>query len=81
MDSGHTLLEILECVAILLLVLGRIFIARELRDHMQILERIPQILDEFTARENDKVEELLVSQSVMMRRLKDIERRLSHGSN
>jgi hypothetical protein len=68
-------------VAILLNTVAISFIMLRQWGELTLVKAFPAMVEQLATRENDKDAELLVSQAVVLRRLKAIERRLEDGTH
>jgi hypothetical protein len=81
MTSGHIALEIIECLAILIVMIVLVYQTSRLREHVEATKGIPGMVERLALRESDENEEVLVTQAVILRRLTAIERRMAHGTH
>jgi hypothetical protein len=81
MTLGHLTLEIIECLAIVIAMIGLTYQVARLREHVEGTRDIPGLLERHVLRESDENEEVLVTQAVILRRLAAIERRMAHGTH
>lgn len=80
MSWQHALLEAGEVAGIIALAVAILSILGRLRFQGKLLGRIPELVAQLGMRENARVDELLVGQVVILKRLEEIERRLPNGS-
>jgi len=81
MTSGHIILEIIECLAILIALIVLAYYVSKLRGHMNESKAIHGMLEGIALRSSEESEEILVTQAVILRRLTAIERRMAHGTD
>ena len=79
MDWLHPALEVVEILAIAVLAWSVGVAFNRLRIHSEVFVRIPDLISQLAVKENTKIDELLVTQAVMIHRLEEIERRLPNA--
>jgi len=81
MGPLHLALEVSEVLSIVLIAIWGTHLMRQMQAHTRALSVLTERVAEVAKSDHRKMDELLLTQAVMLRRLDRIERRLPRGTN